>query len=144
MPAICGAHPTLVDVIPLILMKTNSEAPWSAVFFSLPFVTFPGTIFVSWSHSQTPSICMKQGSLTLMSHKRRLHNFIRKYSWAVLQAAVGPYYLSVAQKGETSLKIDLFLEQWYTLFNVTCVPHCSCNGKLSCTLQDSPVSYECF
>jgi hypothetical protein len=40
IPAICGAHPTLIDVIPLLLMKTKSEAPWSAVFFSLPFVTF--------------------------------------------------------------------------------------------------------
>lgn len=40
MPATRGAHPTLVDVIPVILMKTNSEAPCAVISFSLLFLTF--------------------------------------------------------------------------------------------------------
>ena len=139
----CPSYPCLCDP-----PYPDEHKLWSSLVcsFLLPPVRyfFSGTIFVSSPHSQTSSICMKPRSLTLMSHKSRVHNFIRKYSWAVFQAAVGPYYLPVAQKGETSLKIALFLEKCYTLFNVSCVPQCSCNGKLYCTLQDFSVSCECI
>ena len=129
----CLSYPC--DVIPLTLMKSKSEAPWSAVSFSLPFVTFSQEQYSFLNIILKPPPFVGSREVSHSSHTK--DDFITLKGSTVFQGAVGPYYLSVAQKGETSLKIALF-----TLFNVSCVPQCSCNGKLYCTLQDFSVSYE--